>query len=224
MRGPLLQLISGLGERDITAIFSALLVIVLLLLVCFPVHEFAHAYVATKLGDDTARLMGRVTLNPLVHLDLFGSLLFLIAGFGWAKPVPVNPNRLNGNPRTSYALVALAGPASNVILAILFALLFRLSAAILPADTALASMLFQGLGTAVLLNLFLALFNLIPIPPLDGSALLVALLPEAGARLVDQLRQYGFLILMLLVVAIPSLLSQLIAAPAFSIARFLLGS
>jgi Zn-dependent protease len=224
MRGPLLQLISGLGERDITAIFSALLVIVLLLLVCFPVHEFAHAYVATKLGDDTARLMGRVTLNPLVHLDLFGSLLFLIAGFGWAKPVPVNPNRLNGNPRTSYALVALAGPASNVILAILFALLFRLSAAILPTDTALASMLFQGLGTAVLLNLFLALFNLIPIPPLDGSALLVALLPEAGARLVDQLRQYGFLILMLLVVAIPSLLSQLIAAPAFSIARFLLGS
>jgi Zn-dependent protease len=224
MRGPLLQLISGLGERDITVIFSSLLVIVLLLLVCFPVHEFAHAYVATKLGDDTARLMGRVTLNPLVHLDLFGSLLFLIAGFGWAKPVPVNPYRLNGNPRTSYAIVALAGPASNVILAILFALLFRLSAAILPPDTVLASMLFQGLGTAVLLNLFLALFNLIPIPPLDGSAILVAVLPDAGARLMEQLRQYGFLILMLLVVAIPSLLSQLIAVPAFSIARFLLGT
>ena len=224
MNGPLVQLIAGLGDRDFATIFSALLVIVLLLLVCFPVHEFAHAYVATKLGDDTPRLMGRVTLNPLAHLDPFGSLLFLIGGFGWAKPVPISIYRLSGNTRTSAALVALAGPASNMIMAVLFATLYRFAVILIPSsNTLLAGMVFQALSTAVFLNLILALFNLIPIPPLDGSRVLAALLPDQSARFMDQLERYGFMILILLIVAVPSLLGQLVTGPAINIARLLLG-
>src|SRR5512143_632552 len=121
MNGPLLQLINGLTQGRPEVVVAALVVGVLLILVCFPFHEYAHAYVATRLGDDTPRLMGRVTLNPIAHLDPIGSILFLLFGFGWAKPVPVNAHRLNGNSRTSFAIVALAGPASNVILAVGFA-------------------------------------------------------------------------------------------------------
>jgi Zn-dependent protease len=224
MNGPLIELIQGIGAGDVAIVISALVVIIVLLLVCFPVHEFAHAYVATKLGDNTPSLMGRVTLNPLAHLDPFGSLLFLLAGFGWAKPVPVSPYRMNGDPRTSHAIVALAGPASNILLAILFAALYRLTNALLPdAPSLLTSIAFYTFGTAVFLNLLLALFNLIPIPPLDGSRILTALLPAQTAQLMEQLERYGFLILMLLFVAIPGLLGGLITAPASDITRFLLG-
>jgi Zn-dependent protease len=224
MNGPLAQLIQGISQRSPELILSSLVIMVLLLLICFPVHEFSHALVATNLGDDTARLMGRITLNPLAHLDPYGSILFLLFGFGWAKPVPVNPYRLNGNPRTSMALVALAGPASNVLLAIAFAILYRAAeAAFVLPDSTVGNIVLFALQTAVFLNLILALFNLIPIPPLDGSRVLAALLPNQGAQIMDQLERYGFLILMLVVVAVPSLLSGLITGPATSIARLLLG-
>ena len=224
MNGPLIQLIQGVSQGRPEIVISALVVAALLLLICFPVHEFAHALVATNLGDDTPRLMGRVTLNPMAHLDPFGSLLFLIGGFGWAKPVPVSTYRLNGNPRTSYALVALAGPASNVLLAIAFAILYRVSEPVLASsNSVLSEVVAYGLQTAVFLNLILALFNLIPIPPLDGSRILAALLPDQGAQIMDQLERYGFLILMLLVVAVPGLLAGLITGPAASVSRLLLG-
>ena len=224
MNGPLSQLFQGLSPGRPEIILAALVVSALLQLICFPVHEFAHAYVATILGDDTPRLMGRVTLNPLAHLDPFGSLLFLVGGFGWAKPVPVSTYRLNGNPRTSYALVALAGPASNVLLALAFAILFRVTEPLLSSSNSILSMVISyGLQTAVYLNLILALFNLIPIPPLDGSRILAALLPDQGAQIMDQLERYGFLVLLLLIVAVPGLLAGLITGPAASVARLLLG-
>jgi Zn-dependent protease len=224
MNGPLGQLIQGISQGRIDVIVSAIIVAALLLLICFPIHEFAHAYVATKLGDDTPRLMGRVTLNPLAHLDPFGTILFLLFGFGWAKPVPVNTNRLSGNPSTSFALVAAAGPISNVVLAICFAALYRIFEPLLGTSSAFLSyVILSGLEIAVFLNLILAIFNLIPIPPLDGSRILAILLPPQATAVMQTLERYGFMILMLISVAVPSLLSTLITIPASDVAKFLLG-
>jgi Zn-dependent protease len=224
MNGPLIQFLQGVTQGNPALILSSFIVIALLLLVCFPVHEFAHAYVATRLGDDTARLMGRVTLNPLAHLDPFGSIFFLVAGFGWAKPVPVTPYRLNGDPRTSMAIVALAGPVSNILLAIGFAIMYRTVHPFLGTPNSLLALTIdEALITAVFLNLILALFNIIPIPPLDGSRILAALLPEEGARLMSMIERYGFLVLMVITFAVPTLMSSLVMAPASSLARLLLG-
>ena len=204
---------------------AALMVGLILLLICFPVHELAHALVAYRLGDDTAQRLGRITLNPLAHLDPIGSLLFLVAGFGWAKPVPVNVYRLNGNTKVSYGLVALAGPLSNLALAVLFGLLFRiLDATILrslPSDV--VRLVDIGAYFAVILNLYLAIFNLIPIPPLDGSRILAAVLPDSAAPILDQIERYGIFILMALFALSPQLLGPVIAQPANTIASFLLG-
>jgi Zn-dependent protease len=186
------------------------------------VHEFAHAFVASALGDDTARLMGRLTLNPMAHLDPIGSILFLLTGFGWAKPVPVSVYRLNGNHRTSYALVSLAGPASNVILAILFATFYRLLSPLLASSTSmLAYVILYGLETAVYLNMILALFNLIPVPPLDGSRILAAILPDTGASILDALERYGMFVVLLL--SVSGILGPVIIGPATSITYMLLG-
>jgi len=213
-------LINGLASGDLALILSALIILVLLLGVAFPVHELAHAAAARYLGDDTAERLGRITLNPLAHLDPWGTLLFALTGFGWARPVPVNPYRLRGDPRWSFALVALAGPASNLLLAVLFAALFRSFSAI--AEPGFIGNVAQiVLFIAVQLNIFLALFNLIPVPPLDGSRLLAALLPEQGQIWMDQLERYGFLILFAL--AATGLLGQLISAPAALLGRTMLG-
>jgi Zn-dependent protease len=220
MNGPLVSLINGLASGDLALILSALIILVLLLGVAFPVHELAHAAAARYLGDDTAERLGRITLNPLAHLDPWGTLLFALTGFGWARPVPVNPYRLRGDPRWSFALVALAGPASNLLLAVLFAALFRSFSAI--AEPGFIGNVAQiVLFIAVQLNIFLALFNLIPVPPLDGSRLLAALLPEQGQIWMDQLERYGFLILFAL--AATGLLGQLISAPAALLGRTMLG-
>jgi Zn-dependent protease len=222
MNGPLLQLIQGLTQGRPDIALAGLVVGVLLILICFPVHEFSHALVATALGDDTARQQGRLTLNPLAHLDPIGTLLFLVTGFGWAKPVPVLPYRLNGNARTSFALVSLAGPASNVILAVVFALLYRLLSPVLYSSTSvLGSVLLYALEVAVFLNMILALFNLIPVPPLDGSRILAAIIPDAGATIMDQLERYGMFIVLLL--SVSGVLSPLIIGPANNITSFLLG-
>jgi Zn-dependent protease len=220
MNGPLVSLINGLASGDLALILSALIILVLLLGVAFPVHELAHAAAARYLGDDTAEQLGRITLNPLAHLDPWGTLLFALTGFGWAKPVPVNHYRLRGDPRWSFALVALAGPASNLLLAVLFAALFRSFSAI--AEPGFISGVAQiALFVAVQLNIFLALFNLIPVPPLDGSRLLAALLPARGQIWMDQLERYGFLILFAL--AATGLLGRLISAPAALLGRTMLG-
>lgn len=221
MNGPLVGIFNGVAGGDVVLILSQLIVLVLLLGVAFPIHELAHALTARQLGDDTSERLGRITLNPLAHLDPFGTLLFALTGFGWAKPVPVNTYRLRGNPRTSFAIVALAGPVSNLLLAGLFALLFRLTLSFASRDALLTDVLLFAFSVAVQLNIFLAFFNLIPIPPLDGSRLLTALLPDQGQMWMDQLERYGFIILIAL--SATGVLGQLIVRPATLLSRTLLG-
>ncbi|MFC2171091.1 site-2 protease family protein [Acidobacteriota bacterium] len=178
------------------------------------VHECAHAWTAYKLGDPTAKLKGRITLNPLVHLDPIGSVIFPILAIfmgipviGWANPVPVNPMNLR-NPRRDHAIVAALGPGSNMMYALGFALLAHLFIAIGGGysplndgvqryNTVIQPILFI-LIYGVLINLILALFNMIPVPPLDGSWILEGLVPESAAQKLAAIRPYGFLILLVL--------------------------
>jgi Zn-dependent protease len=182
------------------AAVSAMIVLGVLILVAFPVHEFAHAFAAYQLGDSTARLFGRLTLNPAAHFDPAGGLILALSiilsggtyGFGWAKPTPVNPANLRGGQRGD-ALVALAGPLSNLLLAAVAALVFRLLDA---TGTSLPSLAVEVLFRFFFINLVLMIFNLIPIPPLDGSHVLYALLDPPTAWCVRAfLSQYGTIIL-----------------------------
>ncbi|MDR0992526.1 MAG: site-2 protease family protein [Ruminococcus sp.] len=141
------------------------------MLISLPMHEFAHALAAYKLGDDTAKQMGRLTLNPLKHLDLLGAALMVFTGFGWAKPVPINPNNFR-NRKTGFALSALAGPVSNLILAYLAIVILRLLSL---NPNSLVGLFFYYLA---ILNIGLGVFNLIPVPPLDGSRIFSLILPE----------------------------------------------
>lgn len=169
----------------------SLLAKIVILLVALPIHEFSHAFVAYRLGDDTAARLGRLTLNPLRHLDPLGSAMILFVGFGWAKPVPVNPYNLRHGSRTGYALVAAAGPASNLLLAALVAVLWRIG-------------LFGSVSNNVLqfafffmsINVSLCLFNLIPLAPLDGSGVLGGIVGERGAQALASLQTYGPILLM----------------------------
>jgi len=160
------------------------------------VHEFAHAWVATSQGDDTAKSLGRLTLNPLAHLDLFGLLMLVFAGFGWGKPVPVNPNNLK-HGKASDNLVSLAGIAVNLLSLIVFAVILKalLSLTALSQDNLLINFLFM----LMMINLVLAIFNLIPIPPLDGSHVLFNLLPDKYNEFKFQLAKNGPLILLALI-------------------------
>ena len=173
------------------------------LLIAFTVHELAHAVTADYLGDPTPRRQGRITLNPIAHLDPIGTLMLLVSGFGWAKPVMVQPYNLRGNPRTSMAIVAAAGPISNVIMAVLAAIPMRaMVGTIAPSGQFLPSLPVL-LGQFVFINLILALFNLIPVPPLDGSKILGGILPSEMAYQLRALEQYGFLILLALIFILP---------------------
>ena len=168
------------------------------LLLSLTIHEAAHAWTADRLGDPTARMLGRVSLNPLVHIDWIGTVLLPIIAMmsglpliGWAKPVPVNVGRLRHH-RRDFMLVAAAGPISNLLQAIVAAILFRVTG----GDPQLPANVFQSaLLVAVDINLLLAFFNLIPVPPLDGGNVLLGLLPPRLAATYSQLRQYGFIIL-----------------------------
>lgn len=168
-------------------------------ILAFAYHEFAHAIVADRLGDPTPRANGRMTLNPIPHLSIFGLLMLFLIGFGWAT-TPVNPNQLRGNPRRSMMWVALAGPAANLLMAIVYALPIRIG---LVEPTGLGDTLptlFQVLYTGVQINLLLMAFNLLPIPPLDGFTILVGLLPPDLAYQLAALRQYGNFILLALLI------------------------
>ncbi len=183
------------------------------LLLALTVHEFAHGYVAFRLGDPTAHALGRLTLNPLKHLDPLGTIAFFIVNFGWAKPVPVNTAYFR-NPERDMLWVALAGPATNLALALISALMAKLIwmlAQFIPysvAGEAILTPLNSTLVASVWINLVLCIFNLLPIPPLDGSKILAGLLPPDLARTYASLEKYGFLLIILL--AVTGVLSKLI--------------
>lgn len=180
------------------------LVRAMVLLTAIPIHECAHAWASNKLGDPTAKNLGRLTLNPLPHLDLIGSVLMLFTGFGWAKPVPVTTRNFK-NVKKGMILTALAGPAANILLALLSLILYKLWCyflyPLLAINFTTASAIAQIFYIMCLLNINLAVFNLIPIPPLDGSQVLTAVLPARLYYKVMQYEQYiiygVFIILML---------------------------
>ncbi len=166
-------------------------------------HEVAHGWVADRLGDPTPRLAGRLTLNPIKHLDPIGTLVFFVTRMiGWARPVPINPLNFR-DPRRGMMWVALAGPAANVVLAMGCGVLYRtltslpVSAASPFANVLIPLVLMLHIGVVV--NLGLALFNLIPVPPLDGGRILAGLLPRERAEVLSRIEPYGFLILLLLI-------------------------
>jgi Zn-dependent protease len=190
-------------DLDFAQIFAAFAV----LLFALTVHESAHAWVADRLGDPTARRLGRVSLNPAVHADMFGTIIFPLAAIltglpiiGWAKPVPVNTFNLR-DYRRDYLFIALAGPASNFALAVLSAILLqvlRSGAAFTPGAGGPGALVQTVAILSMNINLLLALFNLVPVPPLDGSSVLAGILPENMARALDSLRPYGFVLLYVL--------------------------
>lgn len=167
---------------------------ILTLVIAFTIHELAHAWTAVELGDDTPRRMGRLTLNPLVHLDPIGSLLLIFAGFGWAKPVLTNPYNFRNGPRLGMAIVAAAGPFSNLIMALIAAIPFRLG--LLNTDNRLLFWLAFFLDQFIFLNLILMLFNLLPIVPLDGSKVLRGFAPREWDSWLNPLEQWGPFILL----------------------------
>ena len=193
-----------------------LVIVFLVLLFSLSVHEAAHAWSASRLGDDTAKRLGRVSLNPVVHIDPIGTLLLplvaLASGsgmvFGWAKPTPVNVRNL-GRPRRDSVLVTVAGPASNLAIAVLATLVLRQS------EGALELIAFEALS----LNVLLAVFNMLPIPPLDGGQIMMALLPRRVTMQLRFLYEYGFLILMALLLT--GVLGYLVGPPYYLILSWL---
>lgn len=204
----ILQLLSG----EMGILGFVVLLLSLVLAVSF--HEFAHALAADKLGDNTPRLFGRLTLNPLAHLDPLGTLMILISGFGWGKPTPINPLNME-NPLRDSALVSLAGPASNILMALALSLPLKLGLFWAPI-----------LIPTIILNVSLAVFNLIPIFPLDGFKIVSGVLPNELAILWQQTAQYGFILILVLVflpVSSFSLISLFVQPLSQTILRLILG-
>jgi Zn-dependent protease len=194
------------------------------LLFALTFHEFAHGFIAYRLGDPTARDAGRLTLNPLKHLDPLGTIAFFFIKFGWAKPVPVNPNYFQ-NPKKDMLWVALAGPVTNLALAVVSAILTKATwtlASILPYSSAAEAILVplnSMLIASVWINLVLCIFNFLPIPPLDGSRILMGLLPNHLALSYMRIERFGFIII--IVLAFSGVLSKVIV-PIISFANSLL--
>jgi Zn-dependent protease len=212
---------------------ASIIVVAIMLLIGFPVHEFAHALAAYRLGDSTARHLGRLTLNPIAHFDPLGGILLAVTfigstgfGFGWAKPTPVNPNNLEGG-RWGEAIVAAAGPISNLVLAVAAALPFRYLVEHEDLGRQIPEIVLVVLFLFIVINIALMIFNLFPIPPLDGSKVLFAFLP---ARVAWQwrpiLEQYGFILLLLVFFLPPgdSIGSRIIFPIISGIVSFLVGS
>lgn len=206
------------GSESIATLIARIITLV----VALTFHEFAHAWSADQLGDDTPRLQGRLTLNPLAHLDPIGSLLLLLAGFGWARPVQINPYALQRRNPAGTVIVAAAGPFSNLLLAILAAIPFKAGLLSASFNAGFVSNLFMEF---IWINLILLFFNLIPIFPLDGEKIADHFLPPQGQRVLDQLRPYGPIILMGLIVLGNfgglNILNLLVGTPASGVFRLL---
>jgi Zn-dependent protease len=208
---------------------STLIAHLFVLIVAFTFHEFAHAWTANYFGDPTPKMNGRLTLNPLAHLDPIGSLLLLVAGFGWAKPVPINPYFLQKRSSSAVMLVSLAGPASNLLMAIAAAIPFRLGIvslndafiAIQSRSLHILPTIPQTLYIFIQINLLLMLFNLIPIAPLDGEKVAEYFFPASWLQFLDAIRPYGPIILMAIVFL--GVLSYIINPPLVLLMRILVG-
>ncbi|MFD1177762.1 site-2 protease family protein [Paenibacillus puldeungensis] len=177
------------------------------LVIAFTVHEFSHAYFANKFGDPTAKLLGRVTLNPAVHFDLLGTILLVIAGFGWARPVPVNRDNFS-KPRLMGVIVSIAGPLSNLLLGVVGTLIYVMLAQLGALDSItndkLLEAIFLFFNLFNIMNFFLFLFNLIPLPPLDGYRILEDIVPRRMLGKLQQIEHWSFLIFVLILI-IPGL-------------------
>ena len=171
----------------------------LVLFTAVPVHECAHAWVAEKMGDDTGRKQGRITLNPMAHLTLWGSLMMILVGFGWGKPVSVDPRNFK-NPKKGMVLTSLAGPASNFIMAFLSMIVYKVLAFLSYAkDSSTLDMMATVFVYITLINISLAVFNFLPIPPLDGSKIFNAILPEKWYFTIMKYENFIFIALIILV-------------------------
>ncbi|MBP8998324.1 MAG: site-2 protease family protein [Anaerolineaceae bacterium] len=182
---------------------SLLISRVLTLIIALTVHEFSHAFIAYRFGDTTARDAGRLTLNPLKHLDVLGSLMLLLVGFGWAKPVPINPYALRRKSESAEMWVSLAGPASNLLLAVIAGLLLRLHLFPWQASSGILPSAADFSFTFMTINLVLMLFNLIPLAPLDGEKVLAFFLPSKWSNSFSQIQRYGPILLMVLLFVLP---------------------
>ncbi len=195
-----------------------------ILVVAFPIHEFAHAWMATRFGDPTPKQAGRLTLNPIVHLDLWGTIFFLLTGFGWAKPTPISPYYLR-SPR-AYFWVAFAGPLSNLLLAVAAAVAYRLASPFLSA-TPLGRLTLNFLAAVVFFDILLFFFNLIPIPPLDGDKVIAGLFPRFWQRYLAPLQPYAMPLLLVVLFVLPMLhidvLGWLVVWPTVKLGHLLLG-
>ena len=196
--------------------------LVISMVVALTIHELAHGWTAYQLGDDTAQRAGRLTLNPLKHLDPLGSLMILFAGFGWAKPVPFDPYAVTRRTPAGVMIVAAAGPISNLLMAIIASIPFQtglLSSA--PASGGLLLYAQPFLARFISLNLILLFFNLIPISPLDGEKVLTYFLPPSGQATMARLRPYGPMLLILLMVVGRGIFSVVIGTPVSLLFRLL---
>lgn len=191
-------IINAIRSGNMTQLVVGLAVRLFIIFAILPVHEFAHGWMAKKLGDNTARYQGRLTMNPLAHVDPMGALFILFFGFGWAKPVPVNPYNFK-NRKRDMAFTALAGPVSNVLVAVLGAFLYYAIFLLFPVQlTQTTVYVAYFFNTFISINIGLAVFNLLPIPPLDGSRIFSAILPDKWVFKMAQYEQYIFIGLFLL--------------------------
>lgn len=215
----LIQFLSNLRSGDVVGATVVLIGYLIAIILGISLHEFAHALVAYRLGDLTPVRDGRLTINPLAHFDIFGTLMILFVGFGYGRPVMVNPLNFRIDRRMGMALVAIAGPITNIIIALVFGLSLRfLDAAFAVSAPAGFENIFTIFSIIVQLNLLLAIFNMIPFPPLDGSKVLLAILPGDIAYSVErfyiQTQQYGFIVILLLFYVGGQFISPILYVPA----------